>query len=473
MMRLVIVGGGISGLSAAHEATHRSADVPGGCEVLVLEAGSEVGGKARSVRESGWLVEEGPTGYLDNEPELDDLLNRTGLAAHKVQADAAAARRYLFHGRLRELRANPLSFARSGILGVGGLARIAAEPFIRAASDELARGESIWAFAARRLGPEAADKLIAPMVLGVFAGDARELSLTACFPKLAALEREHGSLIRGMLATRKSRPKDQRFATGPTGKLVSAAAGLQSLPRMLADGGPFKVRCNARVREIRRLAADIGPDSGRPRYRVTVDGDGEGIPADAVILAGESFANAELVAAVNPEVAEALREIPTPPVIVVAMGFGPEVAERFPTGFGVLVPRDQGYRVLGCIWDSQLFPGRCPEGHLLVRAMLGGSVDPGVAALGETELVDLTFAELSRLFGLRRRPVYTRVAVWDRAIPQYDLDHPRRIERVRAALSRSPGIFLAGNGLDGVAFGKSAATGIRRAREACEWLVTR
>ena len=204
-------------------------------EVRVLEAASEVGGKARSRAEGGWLVEEGPTGYLDSEPEFDDLLLRTGISSHKTTANDAAARRYLFHGRLREIKANPLAFARAGILGVGGLARIAAEPFVARASRELAEQESIWAFAARRLGPQAADKLIAPMVLGVFAGDARELSLTACFPKLATLEREHGSLIRGMLATRRSRAKGQRFATGPSGKLVSAADGLQSLPRLLAD----------------------------------------------------------------------------------------------------------------------------------------------------------------------------------------------------------------------------------------------
>ncbi len=485
MKRLVIVGAGISGLCAAHEAAHEAAARGLGLDITVLEAGPEVGGKARSVAEDGWLVEEGPTGYLDAEPEFDALLQRAGAAALKVTANDAAARRYLLHGRLRELRANPIAFAGSGILGPGGLMRVAAEPFIRRAPDDRAEAESIWDFAARRLGSEAADKLIAPMVLGVFAGDARSLSLTACFPKLAKLEREHGSLIRGMLATRKSRSREERFATGPTGKLVSTASGLQSIPRALAGADTFTVRCNARVRTVEEGASvggapatgSSGParasgtgEDAAPLYRVVVAGDREPILADAVILAGEAFSNAEMVERVNPAVAAALREIVTPAVVVVAMGFGRAVARRFPTGFGVLIPRDQGYRILGCLWDSQIFDQRCPEGHLLVRAMLGGGIDPGVAALDDDELTELTRVELDRIFGLPEPPIYARLARWERAIPQYDLAHPRRCERVRDAMGHSPGIFLAGNGLDGVAFAKSAATGARRGRQAAEWL---
>jgi len=459
MKRLVVIGGGISGLCAAHEAVHRAAGLPGGLDVWVLEAAAEIGGKARSVRQDGWLVEEGPTGYLDNEPEFEALLQRTGVAQHKVVADPAAARRYLYHGRLRELKANPLAFAASGILGLGGLLRIAAEPFIAPADDAQRRRESIWQFAARRLGPQAADRLIAPMVLGVFAGDARALSLTACFPKLAALEREHGSLVRGMLATRKRRAPGQRFATGPSGKLVSAVDGLQSLARRLATAGTFEIRARTPVRTIER---------GAPAYRVVLR-DGAAIAADAVVLAAESWASAELLARLNPDVAAALREIETPPVAVVAMGFAPAV-QRFPMGFGVLVPRGQGYRILGCIWDSQLFPGRSPQGHLLVRAMIGGGIDPQAGRLDDQALVELTRDELSRLFHLTEAPVFTRVARWPRAIPQYDLEHPQRVARIESALRATPGLFVAGNGLHGVAFARSAATGVRQGRAAVGWL---
>jgi len=484
--RIVVIGGGISGLCAAYEASRNAARVPGGLEVIVLEAAAEVGGKARSIADDGWLVEAGPTGYLDNEPEFDALLQDAGLADRKVEADPAAARRYLLHGRLREVKAHPLKFAASGLLGPGGLLRIAREPFVPAVSPDEAARESIWDFAARRLGRQAADRLIAPMVLGVVAGDARQLSLQACFPKLADLERRHGSLIRGMLATRKSRSRDQRFATGPSGKLVSFADGLQWVTKALADKSGFEVRCGARVGAIDTeghvgagTGCQTGPDRGspsgagpdaEPRFRVFIEGDGEPIPADAVIAAGESFANAALIEEIAPRAAEALHEIATPPVAVVALGFGPEVAARFPTGFGVLIPRDQGFRILGCIWDSQLFAGRSPDGHLLARAMLGGGIDPEAGAVSDEQLIGLAAEEVGRIFDIAVAPVYTRVANWPRAIPQYDLDHMTRLARVDTALEWAPGLFLAGNGLHGVAFSKSAVTGIRQGRAAVAWL---
>lgn len=471
MKRLIVVGGGISGLCAAHEAVRHAAGVPGGLEVMVLEAGPDVGGKARSVRQDGWLVEEGPTGYLDNEPELESLLQRTGVAARKVAADPAAARRYLWHGRLRQVHANPFKFAASGLLGPGGLLRVAAEPFVSAASAEQREQESIWQFAARRLGAQAADRLIAPMVLGVFAGDARALSLSACFPKLAALEREHGGLIRGMLATRRRRAPGERLATGPSGKLVSADEGLQTLPRLLAEAGGFTTRTDARVAALEIDVVAEAPAGGpAPRYRVVVHDDRETIPADAVVLAAESWANADLIERINPTVAAALREIDTPSVAVVAMGFGAAAKRCFPVGFGVLVPRGQGYRMLGCIWDSQLFAGRSPHGQVLVRAMFGGGIDPPTGRLDEQALAELTRAELTRMFDLRERPAFTHVARWPRAIPQYDLRHPQRVARVEAALAASPGLFLAGNGLHGVAFARSAVTGLRGGRAAARWL---
>jgi oxygen-dependent protoporphyrinogen oxidase len=157
-------------------------------------------------------------------------------------------------------------------------------------------------------------------------------------------------------------------------------------------------------------------------------------------------------------------------VAVVALGYPPEAAAAFPTGFGVLIPRDQGYRILGCIWDSQLFPGRSPGRHLLVRAMLGGAVDPETAGLEPDALRDLAAAELARIFRISAAPVFSHVARWPRAIPQYDLGHLARVRRIEDAVRRVPGLFLAGNALHGVAFAKSAVTGIRAGRRATEWL---
>jgi oxygen-dependent protoporphyrinogen oxidase len=191
---VVVIGGGISGLAAAHGCADQ---VPDSLRITVLERQAEVGGKAVTLQEDGWLVEAGPTGFLDNEPALDRLIKTTGLT--KLPADVAAARRFVVcNGRMREIHAHPLKFARSGILSPLGMLRVVGETFIPGRRD--GDDESVWEFAARRLGRQAADRLIAPMVLGVFAGDAKRLSLPAAFPRMASLEQEHGSLIRGKLA---------------------------------------------------------------------------------------------------------------------------------------------------------------------------------------------------------------------------------------------------------------------------------
>jgi oxygen-dependent protoporphyrinogen oxidase len=471
MKRLVIIGAGISGLCAAYEAARHRSKVVDGLEILVLEAGSRVGGKARTVKHDGWLVEAGPTGYLDNEPEFNKLLERNGIADEKVEANDAAARRYLLHGRLREVKTHPLAFARSRIIGPIGMLRMMAEPFIPRAGLERVESESIWDFASRRLGVEAANKLVAPMVLGVFAGDAHQLSVSASFPNLVAMERDYGSLIRGMIASHRKRQRDHGIESGLSGKLVSFRRGLQSVAVALAESDEFTVRCDSKVRKIEAVkTAHESSDRQPPRYRVLMDGTASPIEANAVVAAGEAFANAVAVTEVAPEVAMALREIATPPVVVVALGFRPQAAVNFPAGFGVLIPRDQGYRTLGCIWDSQLFPGRSPEGHVLLRAMLGGSVDPNVADLDDDSLVELVRKELATIFGLTSLPVLSEVTKWPLAIPQYDLEHPSRVARIEAALKRSPGLFLAGNGLHGVAFSKSAVIGIDQGRRAARWL---
>ncbi|MEW6073038.1 MAG: protoporphyrinogen oxidase, partial [Planctomycetota bacterium] len=200
--RVVVVGGGISGLAAAWMAWDvlAAAGAPAPDDVILLEAAPAVGGKARTIARAGWTVEGGPTGFLDNEPVLDRLIARAGL--EKLPADAAAARRFLVRGGVaREIHAHPLRLARSGLLSPAGLLRVALEPFVPRRADPA--DESIWDFARRRLGLQIADRLIAPLVLGVFAGDARRLSLASSFPRMAELEAEHGSLVRALIRLRR------------------------------------------------------------------------------------------------------------------------------------------------------------------------------------------------------------------------------------------------------------------------------
>ncbi len=449
--RLVVVGGGISGLAAAWAARQVASCVDGGLEVLVLERGGAVGGKASSIARDGWLVEGGPSGFLGGRPELERLIDGVGLASERVPANQASARRFLFHaGRMRRIIPNPVGLLREGILGVHGVARMLAEPFIAARRDD--KDESVWTFAARRLGADVADRIILPMALGIFAGDARRLSLAAAFPRMAALEREHGSLIRGMIARR---------GRTSSGALTSFRHGIQQLPRALAERGGFAVRCDTEVRALRRT---------NDGWSVAVDGEAESIPADAVILAGEPWAMAPLVQPHDAPLAAELTAISCPPVAVVALGFGPAAAARVPVGFGVLIARGEGFRMLGNLWETHLYHGRGPAGHVLVRAMFGGAVDPEAGTMSEATLAALARTEMARLYGMTDAPVFEHVVRVPRAIPQYEIGHTARVARIAAAFERLPGLSITGNGLRGIAFADAASDGVRIGEAAAQRL---
>jgi oxygen-dependent protoporphyrinogen oxidase len=277
------------------------------------------------------------------------------------------------------------------------------------------------------------------MVLGIFAGDAKRLSLPSSFPVMAELEREHGSLIRAQFAR-------ARRKKGPRGSVLSSfREGMQSLPRALASRGGFTVRTSCAVRSVER-------DGG---YRVVLDRGDEAISADAVILACEGFQGAALLSKSAPEVARRLLEIPTPPISVVALGYGPEVLASIPEGFGV---------------DGYLFPGRNPVGHLMVRVLFGGSFDPRVDEVEPSEIARTAAEEMKRLFSFDAEPRFTRARVWPKAIPQYEIGHGERLASIEKALAAFPHLHVAGNALHGPSFGKAAARGAVCGREAVDAL---
>lgn len=456
--RIVVVGAGINGLAAAWSAHEASG---GAAEVWCLEAGPEVGGKARTRREAGWLIEEGPTGFLSGEPVLEELMSRAKL--DPLPADESAARRYVVHdGRAREILLNPIAFAKSGILSPMGLLRIAREPWIPR-RDEREGEESVFDFAERRLGRQAAERLVAPMVLGVFAGDAQRISLPAAFPRMAELERDHGSLFKAMFAVAKQNAgrsaAERGGPNGPKGKLYSFRDGMQALPRALAANAPFAVRTDSPVTSL-----DHDPDRGA--WRFTVGDSTEPHWADEVILSCDARATSRLLRSFLAEVSDELDAIPIPGLVVVGLGYdSPASIAAFPTGFGALIPRDEGYRALGVLFDDQLFPGRSPDGKALVRVMLGGAVDPEAATLTEKELVRIASDDLARLFGLPDRPTSYELIRWTESIPQYEIGHLALVQRIDNALARfsehHPGLSVAGCHARGVAFGKTAAEGWR------------
>ena len=299
MKRLVVVGAGISGLAAAHAAAEHVGErawrrAGDGVEIVVLERAASVGGKARTRLEGEWTVEAGPTGFLLPDPAIERLIRIAGLERDLLPSDGAAAHRFLVRGgRLREVSAHALRFVTSGILEPGAILRLLREPWVpprRGGGDE-----SVWDFASWRLGAQAADRLVAPMVLGVFAGDAKRLSLPAAFPRLAALEAQHGSLVRGMIAQRRRREERacggrgggrvETDACGPRRPITSFTDGIETLPRGLVRD-PVRVRCDAVVERVERGAA------GELWVRLP----GESMRADALVLACEAGPAAALAA---------------------------------------------------------------------------------------------------------------------------------------------------------------------------------
>lgn len=450
MKRLVVVGGGISGCAAAFTAKKRARELSRELEVVLLEKESEIGGKALSVSEDGWLFETGPLGYLTSDPIVDELAREAGLEAEILRAGEAQSHRFVVAGgKPREVKANPLGFAVSGILSLRGLLRAAREPWIPPKRDD--GDESVWDFTARRLGPEFASRLIHPMVLGIFAGDARRLSLPAAFPILAELEREHGSLIRAQIARGKSGRNPAVLSTFRN--------GMQSLPRALAARGGFTVRTGCAVRSM----------EGNGSYRLQLES-GKELLSDAVILGCESHQAAALLSRTAPEISRKLLEIPTPPIYVIALGYGPEALGSIPRGFGVLIPRGAGFRALGVTCDGYLFPGRNPEGFLLARVLFGGSFDPSVDEVDPPEIARTAADEMKRLFSFEAEPQFVRTRLWPNAIPQYEIGHGARLLAIESDLRRLPHLYLAGNALHGPSFGKAAARGAACGKDAVDFL---
>ena len=450
--RLVVVGAGPSGLAAAWKAAAEADRAAGAIEIVVLEAEGEVGGKARTQKADGFLIETGPQGFLDDQPVVRELIEACGLKDEVLAPEPAANRRYIYRGgKLRELRRSPLAFAKSGLLGPLGLARTAMEPMVparrKASSSSGEPGddtdhtdESLFDFAARRMGRQAATRLISPVVLGIFAGDARKLSAAAAFPRLVAMEQAHGSLFKAMRAGRK------RGVPPPGHRTLRR--GIQALPRAVAALPGIEIRCNRVVTAIVRRGCGF-----------TVTSSGGELAADAVVVAVDLPSTADLVEGVSPTAADQLRRIESPPMAVVHTAFDAADAAHLEPAYGFLVARGEGIRMLGCQYETATFCGRSPDGMFLTRSMFGGSVDPGAAGLDDDALINLTLLELRRTVGIDAAPTYTSVARWPHAIPQYAPGHPRRVAAIEAALEPVAGFQLAGNALHGIGLSRAIALG--------------
>jgi len=426
-MRIAVVGAGVAGLVNAFELSEA------GHEVTIFERADRAGGNIRTEREDGYTVEWGPNGWLDNVPETPALVSRLGMEERVLVSSDAARIRFIFrkgHGLVR-LPEKPPSFFTSPLLSPLGRARVLLEPLARSRPRH---DESVRSFAARRIGPEAADVLVQAMVSGVYAGDAGSLSLRSTFPKMYEMERAHGGLLRALIARRKA--GSGGGPAGPGGTLTSFRGGMTDL----VEGLLARLGGNLRgpVETVER--SDRG-------YRLS----GSDREFAAVILASPAWQAARILRPLSPPASAALAGIPGSPVTVVATAYDEAEIGGPPAGFGFLAPRGQGLGILGCLWTSSIYPGaRAPEGRVLLRTMVGGALDPDAADLADSGLLDLVARDLRVSMGLTADPVRHWIFRHPRGIPQYVKGHGARLAAAGRALRAHPGIGLAGNSYRGI-----------------------
>ncbi|MBD3383235.1 MAG: protoporphyrinogen oxidase [candidate division Zixibacteria bacterium] len=433
--KVAIIGGGISGLAAGF---FLKADHDSDYDFTIFEKQDRLGGTIGTTREDGYIVDWGSNGFLDREPLTLEFVDRLGLREKLNPADLKSERRFIFRNdRLWEIRPNPKTFLKSGLLSLPGRLRIAFEYFKPGRKDD--RDESIFDFAKRRIGKEAAETLIDPMVSGIYGGDARELSLKACFPRMFEMERMYGGLIKAMLKKKKESGGKSGGPAGPGGRLTSFEGGLytliEGLEKVLENHLMYPIEVRAIVKSGDKFVLETS--HGKPEF-------------DAVIIAVPAYHAARMLAGLNWTVSDMLNRIPYSSLAVVCQGFDKQAFENPPAGFGFLVPHSQKKQVLGSIWTSEIFPDQAPEGKVLLRTMLGGSVNPQVVEKPEAEIASTALEELSKMMGINSEPEYQKVIRWKNAIPQYTLGHLERMERIEAELKQIGSIFLAGNAYWGI-----------------------
>lgn len=443
MTRIVVAGGGIAGLAIAFAVKKLDPRA----EVVVLERGSRTGGNIRTETIDGYTCESGPDGFLDNAAPTVRLVHDLGLDSRLQRSCAAARRRFIVRrGRLCPVPTSALSFLTSRVLSPRGKLRVLLEPF---AGRRMEEDESIHSFATRRIGVEAAERLVGSMVSGIFAGDARALSLGACFPRMRQMEDEHGGLVRAMLATRR-----ERRATGaigmPAGRLTSFTGGMTELIDALTRALSGNIRTSCGVRALAKR-------TGAGGYELTAGGDT--IHADAVVLAGPAPETAAIVAACDSVLAGLVEGIPAAPLAVVCLGYSTAaLATASPRdGFGFLVPRSEPFTILGALWESSIYPGRAPEGKTLMRVMIGGARDPGAVTMEDGRLLAIVQRDLAAIMRIGVTPEFVRIIRHSRGIPQYVRGHTARLRDIDARLQALPGLFLAGNSYRGVSINSCVA----------------
>jgi len=454
-LKLAVVGGGVTGLAAAHRAVELARERAVELDLTLLEARDRLGGTIATERAGGFLVEAGPDSFLSEKPWALDVCRRLGVEDRLVRTDDRFRKVFVWRaGGLHPLpdgfqllaptKLGP--FVKSGLFSWRGKLRMALDLALpRGTIDD----ESLGAFVRRRLGREALERVAQPLVAGIYTADPDDLSLTATMPRFGELERRERSIILGLW--RAGRKAPMAGTSGARWSLfVTFTNGMEELVSALASRlPPGAVRVKHRVDGIERhgrgwrLGGGLGP----------------AVDADRVIVAAESYTASRLLRYVDPALATLLGEIPYTSSATVTLGYRRTDVPSPLDAFGFVVPRTEGRALLACTFSSVKYPGRAPEGHVLLRCFVGGAMNEDILGSGDDALALTARDELRQALGVTVEPVLTRIARWPKAMPQYQVGHSARVEALERCATMLPGLHLAGGAYRGVGIADCVRSG--------------
>jgi oxygen-dependent protoporphyrinogen oxidase len=468
MKSVAIIGAGIAGLTAAFYLKRQ------GVPVTVYEAGGRAGGVIQSLRKDGFLAEFGPNTILETSPKIAQLIRDAGLESRRLATDPKAEARYVVRYRRPIAMPSQLGIFTSELLSARAKLALLREPFVPRRRD--GREESIAEFVVRRLNREFLDQMIDALVAGIYAGDPHKLSVQHAFPRLAELEARYGSLIKGQIFGARERKKRGEISKDRAPKF-SFDEGLQVLPDALAAVLGDSLKLNASVTKLtqtgggwRVTTANGEAEFGAVIYcgtahklaELTIEGRaGSPLPADGVCGVTRPANKVDL---------SPLSEIRYPPVASVVLGFRREDIAHSCLGYGMLIPKIEGFKILGTIFSSALFPNRAPAGHHLLTSYVGGERYPELASLSPEQLVELVCEDLRVLLGVKGPPVFRHCALYPKAIPQYNVGYGKFKDMMNEIEAGTRGLFFAGHYRDGVSLGDSIVSGVNIAGRAGKFL---
>jgi protoporphyrinogen/coproporphyrinogen III oxidase len=434
---IVIVGGGISGLAAAHRLSKQQV------QVTLLEASSQLGGTIQTEHRDGFLLERGPDSFISEKPQALELSKRLELESRLIQTNEQFRRSFIVRdGRLRAVPegfqllapSRLWPFITSDIFSVAGKARMAADLLLPRKSTN--GDESLASFVRRRLGTEALERMAQPMVGGIYTADPETLSLRATLPRFLEMERTHRSLILAMF--RQGRAQKIGTSGARYSLFLSFDHGMQVLVDALAQQVKADIRLNTRAVALKREGSAW-----------TINTSNGPINADAICIAVPAYTAASLLNDVHKGLAEKLRQIKYASTATINFGYRRQAIAHPLNGFGFVVPFVEKRSLIACTFSSVKFSGRAPEGHVLLRAFAGGALQPEIFALQEEELRVRVETDLRELLGITEEPLFVEVAKWKDSMPQYEVGHLERLNDIEQLISEIPGLTLAGNAYRG------------------------